>query len=253
MTPRDAEARRTDRLIGRRLRDERLVAGMASSEFAERLGIDAETLRRHEAGELRLEPPSLVQAASVLGIPLSFFCYGLGDGPAPSDEGGASPRWHSLPRPPAVLQWPEFARAASLIEVWRDARGVLTDDVLPELAVAHLLGRCFLLRRLPRASRSVFEFCAPGVRFLTPCESLVMVGRDFSELPDRDYGAWVAEAYEAAVDGEGPSVQSIRAEVRTSGAAIVRARYDRVQLPWRARGDRFVMGLSIARETSIVR
>jgi transcriptional regulator with XRE-family HTH domain len=251
---RSADAIRTDRLVGARLRQERLLAAISRARLAAAIGITEQILRRHEAGELRLEPRTLVRAVAALGIPLSFFCYDLDEAAADIDgEAAERRRWRAVPRPLTILGDEKFARVERVIALWHATRGVLGEELPATLSAAGLMGRSFLLRCPPSTTRLMLEFCAPAVRFLRPCESLLMVGREFHDMPDRDYGAWVAEAYGAALTSEAPSVQSVRAEVRASDAAIVRARYDRVLLPWRSRGERFVLGLSLEREAAILR
>jgi hypothetical protein len=85
---------------------------------------------------------------------------------------------------------------------------------------------------------------------LRSCESLAAVGREFlDDTPDRDYGAWVVQAYEQVLCSRRLRVHAVRALVRTSAAATLRTRYDRVLIPWRSTsGDVFAMGLSIQRE-----
>ena len=76
-----------------------------------------------------------------------------------------------------------------------------------------------------------------------------MVGREFHEMPDREYGALMAEAYARAARSEGVHVQAVRALIGTSAGVTLRTRYDRVLMPWRYKGgDVFVMCISLRRE-----
>jgi hypothetical protein len=106
------------------------------------------------------------------------------------------------------------------------------------------------MRRLPRSSRLIFERIGGGFVHMRPCEGLLAVGHDFDAVPDREYGARQAEAYQETSGSESIYVASIRALIRRSDGTILNSRHDRILLPWRERGDVFVMGLSLRRELS---
>lgn len=243
---------RADLLVGNRLRQERLLAGLTTEDLASLLGIGPDALRRFEAGQRRIDAALLTAAVALLDIPLSFFSYEI---ERPATQAGDDPpdraRWVALPRPPCALALDGFAPVHPLIKLWRETRGLLCDEIPAALRAGGVLHRTHLLRQSPRSSRLIIESCAPGVAILRPCESLLMVGREFHELPDSAYGAWVAEAYaEAAQDGR-PRLQSVRASIRGTKSGTVHARYDRALLPWRGPGtDRLIMGISLQREVS---
>ena len=243
-----------DRLIGERLRAERLVAGKHRGELASALGITEAALDSYEAGRTRIEPRQLVAAAQALGISISFFCHDAGGvGAEIVGDDTEQVRWLALSRPLTILSQPGFARVRPLLGIWNRTRGALTGEVARALAAGSVSHRTFLLRRLPRGSRLVVEHCAAGVAFLLPCEALLMVGREFHEMPDRDYGARIIEAYARTAWNEQLQIQSVRALIRTSAGAVLRTRYDRVLVPWRSGGaDRFVMCVSLQRERPMV-
>ncbi len=243
---------RADLLVGHRLRQERRLAGLTTEDLSAFLGIGADALRRFEAGQHRLDAALLTAAVALLDIPLSFFSYEI-ERPMPqsANDPEAAARWVALPRPPAALARPGFAQVHPLIEVWRGTRGLLCDEVAAALRAGGVHHRTYLLRQSPRSSRLIIESCASGVAILRPCESLLMVGREFHELPDSAYGAWIAQAYAEAAQDARPRLQSVRATVRSGKSGTVHACYDRVLLPWRGRGaDRLIMGISLQREVS---
>jgi transcriptional regulator with XRE-family HTH domain len=241
-----------DLLLGRRLRQERLLAGKSPEALAEAVGIDSGELDGHERGSHRLDARMLVAVASALGLPMSFLFYDEGAATSPLAADGALARWLARPRPPAVLESSSFARAAPLIELWRASRGRLSGEVATTLGTTGLLHRAVLARRLPHSSRLVFEHLGAEIRAVHPCESLNLIGRGMEELYDRDYGAWTAARYAEALAGDRVRVAAVRAQIHLSAALATDGRYDRILLPWRERNDRFVMGVSLRRELKVL-
>lgn len=156
---------------------------------------------------------------------------------------------YAVPRSLRNLATPPFAVVRPIVDLWKDRRGELGEEVFQALSRAGASRRMYLLRQRPGSSRLVTEHCAAGVTFLKPCEGLLMIGREFHEMPDREYGAWVADAYASALWGRQLKLESVRSLIRTSAATTLRTRYDRVLMPWHSGTDQFVMGISIERET----
>jgi hypothetical protein len=68
---------------------------------------------------------------------------------------------------------------------------------------------------------------------------------------DRAYGGWVAESYARALAEGRLRLETCDATFRTGEAASIRARYDRVLIPWTAKsGDRLILGISIRRSVT---
>jgi hypothetical protein len=148
-----------------------------------------------------------------------------------------------------VLNLPEFGAVRALIELWRGTHGELSDDVRRTAFASGLFQRTVLVRQAS-SGRLITEHLGAGIMILRPCEALLTVGKDFEEMPDRDYGAWVAKAYEEVLWSHRLRVESVRASVRTSAATTLRTRYDRILMPWRGKGEEmFGMGVSIRRES----
>lgn len=156
---------------------------------------------------------------------------------------------YSVPRSLRNLATPPFAMVRPIVDLWKDRRGELGEEVFRAIAEGQMAQRMVLARQLPRSSRLITEHFGPGIKIYRPCEALLKVGLDLHDMPDRDYGAWVAEAYAETLWSRHLRLESMRVIVRTSVATTISARYDRVLLPWRYRGsDLFAMGLSIQRE-----
>jgi transcriptional regulator with XRE-family HTH domain len=239
-----------DRTIGSRLRRERWLSGTSRDELGRALGVSGEIVRAYECGEKRVPPERLLAATSALVVPMMLLFY-RDDRYAPSvaDEDMDLCPTLAIGRPLVFLERPGFAQARSIVTQWRELRGKLTDDVHRTVLTAGLLPRTTLLRQVS-ASRLVIEHLGAGIAILRPCETLLAIGRGFEDMPDRNYGGWVAQAYDEVLWSGAVRVESVRASVRTSATTTLRTRYDRVLMPWRGKGDEmYVMGLSIRRES----
>ena len=155
----------------------------------------------------------------------------------------------SEPRNPKVLTLPPFAKVQPIVSLWKQMRGELTQEVHEAVRAGGLDQRMILVRRPRRSRRLITEHLGSAIMVLRPCESLLMVGREFGEHPDGDYGAWVVESYDETCWHRRPRVESVRALVRTSKTMTLRTRYDRVLIPWRSKGDDLlIMGVSVQRD-----
>jgi len=146
-----------------------------------------------------------------------------------------------------------FTAARPIVELWKRRRGELTDEIDNALAAGGIAQRMILARQLPRSSRLITERFGSGHDHLLPQEISSIIGCDVHERPDREYGTWIAQAYADALFHRSPCLESIRCRVQTSASQTLRARYDRVLLPWRSHGsEMFVMSVSLRRELSVV-
>jgi hypothetical protein len=151
-----------------------------------------------------------------------------------------------------VLNLAPFASVWPIVDVWRRTRGELTEEVEDALKAGGVLHRMNLARQPFRSSRLISEYFGSGIRHLRPCEALLAIGRDLHERPDREYGVWIAQAYDEVSRGSSIRLESIRALIGTSDGLTLRTRYDRVLMPWHRRGgDTFVMGVSIQRQLPV--
>ena len=156
----------------------------------------------------------------------------------------------SVPRGIENLATARFARVRPAVELWRQRKGELTEDVHRAMLTWPSFHRSILVRQSQR-SRLVTEHITPGFAHIRPCEALLRLNRDFADMPDPEYGAWVAECYGEALHSRRLRLESVRSRIRTSAATTMRTRYDRILMPWWRKGDLFVMGLSLRREVSV--
>jgi hypothetical protein len=206
----------------------------------------------------RMKPTRIVLTVVTAGAPRFYFFADLHD-----LCGHLEPLAHGKPievrvprlserRNRRVLTLPTFACARPIVDLWEKSRGRLSDEVYDALAAGGLSRRTILARQVPRTSRLVFWHIGTAIKLMRPCESLLAIGRDLHDQPDRQYGEWVEETYDQTLRDGGLRIDSCRASIQTSAATTLRVRYDRVLLPWRTTEDRFVMCLSIQRELTVV-
>ncbi len=62
-----------DVLVGRRLREARLLAGLSQGQLGARIGVTFQAVQKYESGENRLSASRLLAVAEFLRQPLSFF------------------------------------------------------------------------------------------------------------------------------------------------------------------------------------
>lgn len=160
--------------------------------------------------------------------------------------------WLATPRPIAAIRDPRFAEIRDIVTIWTRARGRMSEELAPAIADPALRNRTILIRRPARSSRLVVEHFGASITILRPCESFLLVGRDFS-LPDSAYQAWCEDAYDRAIGGGRLRLESAVARMSTSEAATVKVRYDRLLMPLSgAGGDRWMLCVSMRRELSRV-
>ena len=61
-----------DAMVGRRLREARMMAGASQEQLAAVLGVSVPSVKRYESGARRLTAARLVAAVKFLGVPMSF-------------------------------------------------------------------------------------------------------------------------------------------------------------------------------------
>ncbi|HXY99531.1 MAG TPA: hypothetical protein VEI03_05995, partial [Stellaceae bacterium] len=153
-----------------------------------------------------------------------------------------------------LLSTPAFAGARPLFELWQATRGELTEDVQSIMRASSVFQRMVVVRNPAGGARLIAQHFGAGIKVMRPCESLLTIDRDFHELhPDRDYVAWVAEAYAETLWRRRPHLESIRALIRMGASGTLVGRYDRLIMPWRSgSGDWFATALSIQRTAPVL-
>jgi hypothetical protein len=136
--------------------------------------------------------------------------------------------------------------------LWKERHG----DLSPELhrtLIVEAQRRWIVLLRRPVGSRHLLveHFSAP-IAAMRPCQALSLFGHHMEDMPDGDFGHWVARGYAQTLLAEAPRFESVLADIHTPDDKTIRSRYDRLILPWRSRGDGFVLSVPLVRKRMII-
>jgi transcriptional regulator with XRE-family HTH domain len=71
-----------DAHVGKRIRHRRWMVGMTQQQLADKVGIKFQQIQKYETGMNRVSASRLWDVADALGVAISFFFEGLGDGQA---------------------------------------------------------------------------------------------------------------------------------------------------------------------------
>ena len=74
-------ATETDRYVGGRIRERRVMLGLSQQQMADMIGVTYQQTHKYERGINRISAGRLYEIAQVLRVPLSYFFEGLGDRP----------------------------------------------------------------------------------------------------------------------------------------------------------------------------
>lgn len=69
-----------DAHVGKRIRHRRWMVGMTQQQLADKVGIKFQQIQKYETGMNRVSASRLWDVADALGVAISFFFEGLGDG-----------------------------------------------------------------------------------------------------------------------------------------------------------------------------
>jgi transcriptional regulator with XRE-family HTH domain len=72
----------TDKHVGNRVRERRLVIGMSQLKLAEAVGLTFQQIQKYEKGTNRVSSSRLQQFANILNVPVSFFFEGGPNAPS---------------------------------------------------------------------------------------------------------------------------------------------------------------------------
>jgi transcriptional regulator with XRE-family HTH domain len=244
-----------DRRVGDRLRQERLLAGVSRMQLGHELHIEADAVQAYESGKRPITAARLVAVLKVLGLPLSAFFY---DGVERHHPALPNRKRQRVPgivveRPPQLFSGRSFPEFFSLLNIWEARCGAMSRDLLDELLAGHLARKIVLLRQAAASSRLLVEQYGEGIAFLRPCQALALVGREYEDLPDRDFGRWLLDGYAATLATDKPRLESMLADIRTPEDVVMRSRFDRLLLPWHGiGGHRYVLSIPLIRQRSTV-
>ncbi len=67
----------TDRFVGSRIRERRIMLGLSQQQMAEMIGVTYQQAHKYERGINRISAGRLFEISQVLGVPVGFFYEGL--------------------------------------------------------------------------------------------------------------------------------------------------------------------------------
>ena len=76
--PRRARAQGTDRHVGARMRERRIMLGLTQHQMAELIGVTYQQAHKYEKGINRVAAGRLYHIAQALGVEVGYFFEGLG-------------------------------------------------------------------------------------------------------------------------------------------------------------------------------
>lgn len=77
-----SRATNTDRHVGTRIRERRIMLGLSQQQLADMIGVTYQQAHKYERGINRISAGRLFEIAQVLSVPVGFFFEGLDEGRA---------------------------------------------------------------------------------------------------------------------------------------------------------------------------
>jgi hypothetical protein len=120
---------------------------------------------------------------------------------------------------------------------WRVSFGRFDLDVMNVADNANLLSRLVIVGFDPGKTRSSIRFFGDANRWAGSTYRIEGIGHEVENLPDKEYGAWLSQFYQAVATSSQPRYDLITAQMEyrnEPGAPRRTVRYERLLLPWRA-------------------
>ncbi len=154
---------------------------------------------------------------------------------APQFTPQPSERFTAVPLPVEKLARDREGDLFPLVQKWRVSFGKF-DPAVVGLASRHdLLSLMVIVGIAPRDGTPVWRYIGDGHRWAGPRYQIAGLGDKVENMPDREYGRWVAEFHRAVATSHQPRYDAVTAAMRMADAAGERqtVRYERLLLPWR--------------------
>jgi hypothetical protein len=142
-------------------------------------------------------------------------------------------RFHVEPQDPNALFRDVDSPLRLLSQKWRASFGQF-DATLISFAIQHgLLARLMIAGMAPHDTEPVFRFVGADFTSLGSAFPFEAVGHRMQDIPDREYGGWIAEYYKAVASNGQPRYDVVSATIHNPAAAATPVRYSRLLLPWK--------------------
>jgi hypothetical protein len=131
-----------------------------------------------------------------------------------------------------------------LAQKWRIAFGRF-DSGLISFAIDHrILPRMMIAEIKSPTADPVLRFIGDGLTALGKTYPFEGIGSRIQNVPDKDYGAWVAEFYKAVAISDHPRYDVVTACIQSPrGEPGSPIRYERLLLPWKTRSGEVLVSL----------
>ena len=147
----------------------------------------------------------------------------------------------------AELLYDEANPLRLMLQKWRMSFGNFNPGVI-SFAIDHqLLSRMMIAGITPPANDPIFRFIGDGFNFLADDYKFYGVGERIANLPDREYGAWLANFYTSVAETGQPRYDHVTASIDAAPPYPSLTRYERLLLPWRTPSSEILVSLSSRR------
>ena len=140
----------------------------------------------------------------------------------------------------------ENSRLRLMAQRWRMSFAEFSPSVI-SFAIEHrLLSRMMIAGIKQPGGEPVFRFIGDGFNWLAQDYPFLALGEKIEDLPDKEYGAWVAEFYKSVANTGQPRYDHVTALIDTPGAGArpYLTRYERLLLPWKTPSSEILVSLS---------
>jgi hypothetical protein len=155
---------------------------------------------------------------------------------APQFTPQPSERFTAVPLPVEKLARDRESDLFPLVQKWRVSFGKF-DPAVVGLASRHdLLSLMVIVGIAPRDGTPVWRYIGDGHRWAGSRYQIAGLRDKVENMPDREYGHWVAEFHRAVATSHQPRYDAVTAAMRMAdeaGGAPQTVRYERLLLPWR--------------------
>jgi hypothetical protein len=121
-------------------------------------------------------------------------------------------------------------------ERWEIAAEILHADIDRETQT-RILGKLFnghftLSHRNDQTGHYIIDYAGPAFGKYNASIGSALVGKEFSDVLDTEYGRWIADHYAKITPSDGPIGESVDATIAASTISPIRMRYKRLILPY---------------------
>ena len=135
---------------------------------------------------------------------------------------------------------------AGLLSQWRRCKGDIPTGLADAFGDPALRGRAIVMQ-MTGDTTGVIEYVGDGFAWADDSWRDAMLGHDASGQPDPRYGQNFWAGYLETQAAQTPRLEFVEAIIRVPGYTPRRSRYERLLLPWRKDGRKFVSVVSVLR------